>query len=37
MGLSRLTINKHLAIFFGKMDVVDALTVIGRFTVNGAT
>lgn len=29
MSLSRPTINKHLVIFFGKMDVVDALRVIG--------
>lgn len=29
MSLSRPTINKHLVIFFGKMDVVGALRVIG--------
>lgn len=35
MGLPRPTVNKHLVIFFGKMDVEDALPVIGRLTVNG--
>ena len=29
MGLSGLTVNKHLVIFFRKMDAVDALTATG--------
>ena len=36
MGLSGLTVNKHLVIFFGKMDGVDALTVTGGFRVSRA-